>query len=92
MPFWNLKKHSSNFTSIWLQYLCIPLYFFSIDEKTSSQSHQATHERLHGLVPNRTEKDMREEPRHSQCRDLEKARERVENVDGGGTETIHRGS
>jgi hypothetical protein len=47
------------------------------DEETLAQSHQATHERLHGLLPHREEEDCGGQSRHSQRRDFQTAGKEV---------------
>ena len=63
------KKHSPNLS---------PLYniYFS-DEEALPEPHQAADERLHGLLPHRAKEDCRGQPGHSQCGDLQAARQEV---------------
>jgi hypothetical protein len=53
-----------------------PFPFFT-DQEAFSKPHQATDERLHGLLPHREEEDCGGESRHTQRRDIQAAGQEV---------------
>ena len=58
--------------------------------EAGQRTHQATHERLHGLVADEAAPDRPGEPQDAQLRDLQAARLRVEAAHGVGEEAVHR--
>ena len=47
------------------------------DQKALPKPHQEADERLHGFLAHRAEEDRGAEPRHTQCRDLQAAWQKV---------------
>ena len=58
--------------------------------EAGQRTHQATHERLHGLVADEAAPDRPGESQDAQLRDLQAAGLRVEAVDRVGEEAVHR--
>ena len=58
----------------------------------SHRSHQETHERVHGLVQNREEKDYGAVARHAQRGDLQAPGEAVEDAQGQRKDPVYPGS
>jgi hypothetical protein len=61
----------------WLEKSFNILSLFFTDEEAFSKPHQATDERLHGLLPHREEEDCGGESRHPQRRDIQAAGQEV---------------
>ena len=58
--------------------------------EAGQRTHQAAHERLHGLVADEAAPDRPGESQDAQLRDLQAARLRVEDPDGDAEEAVHR--
>lgn len=62
----------------------------STDEKEQPEPHQEADERLHGLVADRAQKNMRANTRHAQRGDLQEPRPRVEDLERRREAALHR--
>lgn len=58
----------------------------------SDESHQASHERFHGVEPDRTQEDLRTAARHAQRGDQQAIGATLEDAVGSGTQAVHRRS
>ncbi len=61
------------------------------DQEASSQPHQTTDERIHGLVSIRAKKDCGTLSRQTQCRDLKGIGQTMEAAQRDGQTALHRG-
>ena len=65
------------------------MFLFLTDQKTHSQSHQKTHECLHGLVTIGKTKDYWSDSRQTQCRDFQRTWKEMEVVARGRETTLY---
>ena len=70
---------------------CNETFLFVTDQEKQSKSHQETHERLHGVVADRTSENLRVATWHAQRGDLKETGSSVEATEGGGQEALHGG-
>ena len=60
------------------------------DKKEQPESHQAANERVHGLVADRAQENLRSPARHAQRRDQQEARSPLEDPRRGRAQALHR--
>lgn len=60
------------------------------DQEEQSQSHQKANERVHGLVADRAQENLRAATGHAQRGNIEKARSPLENPQRRGAPAVHR--